>query len=336
MSTIKEVALKAGVSTATVSRILNGKGTFSSSTEERVLSAVKELGYKPSRVARNLRVQRTQLIGLIISDIQNPFFTSVIRGVEEVAYQHDYSVILCNSDEDSIKEQMYLTVMHEENVAGIILATTLERGHDEKLICCEIPVVAIDRTIDNIGIDTILVDNILGAREAVAHLIKLGHNRIGLIGGLEHVSTARERQLGYERAHHEFGISLDQDLMKSGNFKQISGYKIAMELLTLRDRPSALFIANNLMTLGALNAIHSLGLNIPRDVAVVGFDDMPWAISLNPPLTVVAQPDYELGKFAGELLLKRIADQDLETKQIRLIPKLVIRESCGSKLKSIS
>lgn len=330
MATIKEVAERAGVSTATVSRVLNGRAIVVPETRTRILTAIEELNYRPSRVARNLRIQRTQLLGLIISDIQNPFFTSVITGVEDVAYQYGYSLLLCNSDEDPGREHNYLDIMHEENVAGIILATTSDSTQSDELLTSGIPVVAIDRKIGNLQIDTVLVDNVQGAYDAVTHLIKLGHTRIGLIGGPPQVSTAHERQLGYELAHSHLGILISPSYIKHGDFKQESGYQIALDLLSQTVKPSAFFVANNLMTLGALNAVHTLRLNIPKDIAIVGFDDMPWSISLNPPLTAVAQPTFQLGRTATELLLKRISSRDKEAELICLQPELIVRESCGS------
>ena len=336
MATIKDVAREAGVSTATVSRVLNNGEGFSEETRLAVLTAIEALDYKPSRVARNLRVQRTQLLGLILSDIQNPFFTSVIQGVEEVAHQNGYSLILCNSDENPEREQMYLRIMHQENVAGMILATTVNEGHEAEILCGTIPTVAIDRTIDDLSLDTVVVDSVLGAQEAVSHLLRLGHERIGLINGLQHVNTAKERQEGYVRAHHAAAMQIDPDLIRYGNFKQDSGYTLSLELLSMWNRPTALFVANNLMTLGALNAIHELQLRIPDDVAIVGFDDMPWSASLNPPLTAVAQPHYELGQSAAELLLKHLSGNVGDATKICLKPHLVVRRSCGAQLTTSS
>jgi DNA-binding LacI/PurR family transcriptional regulator len=190
---------------------------------------------------------------------------------------------------------------------------------------------AMDRRLRRLEVDTVIVDNVQGAYEAVSHLVRLGHRRIGLISGPVHITTGRERQEGYRKALTEHGIESDQGLIKIGDFKQDSGYQRACELLEMDDPPTAIFTANNLMTLGALNAIHEKGLSIPQDVAIVGFDDMPWAPSLNPPLTAVAQPTYELGRVAAEMLLARIADRDHPIREIRLETALVVRESCGSK-----
>lgn len=331
MATVKDVADLAGVSTATVSRVLNNHPQVAGETRSRVLWAVEKLGYRPSRVARRLRMGGSQILGLIISDIANPFFTSVVRGIEDVAYANEYSLLLCDSDEDPAKEELYINVLLAEKVAGAIISPT-----DEYSTTCKIfveggrPVVAMDRRLRSLDVDTVIVDNVRGAYEAVSHLIRLGHRRIGLIGGPVHITTGRERLEGYEKALTEQAIGLDEGLIKIGDFKQDSGYRRACELLEMDDPPTAIFTANNLMTLGALNAIHEKGLNIPWDVAIVGFDDMPWAPSLDPPLTAVAQPTYELGRTAANLLLQRIADKDREIVEMKLEPTLIIRDSCGS------
>jgi DNA-binding LacI/PurR family transcriptional regulator len=328
--TVKDVADLAGVSTATVSRVLNNHPQVADETRSKVLWAMEELGYQPSRVARRLRMEVSQILGLIISDIANPFFTSVVRGIEDVAYANEYSLLLCNSDEDPAKEELYINVLLAEKVAGVIISPT-----DEYSITCEtfiksgIFVVAMDRRLRRLDVDTVIVDNVRGAYEAVSHLIRLGHRRIGLIGGPVHITTGRERLEGYKKALTEHGIGLDEGLIKIGDFKQDSGYQRACELLEMDDPPTAIFTANNLMTLGALNAIHEKGLNVPRDVAIVGFDDMPWAPLLDPPLTAVAQPTYELGCAAANLLLQRIADKDREIVEMKLEPTLTIRDSCG-------
>ena len=334
MATVKDVADLAGVSTATVSRVLNNHPQVADETRSRVLWAMEQLGYQPNRVARRLRMKSTQILGLIISDIANPFFTSVVRGIEDVAYANEYSLFLCNSDEDPAKEALYVDVLQAERVAGIIISPADENSTScEPLLRNALPITVMDRRLRLFDVDTVLVDNVKGACQATSHLIHLGHHRIGLIGGPSQITTGRERREGYEKALSEHGVELDQRLIKIGDFKQYSGYQKACELLEMDDRPTAIFTANNLMTLGALNAIHEKGLKVPQDVAIVGFDDMPWAPSLDPPLTAVAQPTYELGCTAANLLLRRIADKDRKIVEMKLEPTLIIRESCGYKEK---
>jgi DNA-binding LacI/PurR family transcriptional regulator len=194
-----------------------------------------------------------------------------------------------------------------------------------------IPIVALDRLIKDVPLDTVLVDNVGGAKTAVTHLLSIGHRRIGLITGPQHLTTGRERQEGYEQALKEFGLAIDPALIRRADFRQVAeSRQQALELLTLPQRPTALFTANTMNTLGALTAIQELGLRIPDDIAIAAFDDIPWASLLDPPLTAVPQPTYALGKTAGEMLLARIADPDRPPAQIRLELQLVVRESCGA------
>jgi LacI family transcriptional regulator len=333
MATMKDVAKLAGVSVATVSRVLNNNPNVSPELRSKVLKAVEELNYRRDRVARSLRVRTSLIIGLIISDIQNPFFTSVVRGVEDAAYDHGYTLLLCNSDEDPAKERLYIDIMLAERVAGVIISPVAEvDNYSNTLLQAGVPIVAMDRRMRDLDVDTVVVNNVEGAYQAVSHLIELGHRQIGFIGGPSRTTTGRERQEGYKKGLSDHGLVVDPNLVRVGDFKQDSGHWAACELLALEDRPTALFAANNLMTLGTLNAIHEEGLSIPQDIAIVGFDDMPWAPSLAPPLTAVAQPTYELGRTAADLLLKRIADAQRPIKQICLETTLVIRESSGVSL----
>jgi LacI family transcriptional regulator len=329
-TTIKDVAKQAGVSTATVSRVLNNDPRVTPAYRQAVLDAVSELDYRRDRIARNLRVRHSQIIGLIISDIQNPFFTSVVRGVEDVAHDNDYTVILGNSDEDPLKERLYLDIMISERAAGVIISPASETGnHSQMVLRAGIPVVAVDRRMLDLEVDTVVVDNFEGAYRAVRHLLQLGHRRIGFIGGPLQVTTARERRDGYLSALSEQGIPSDPALVKVTDLKMGGGYSAIYQVLEIEDPPTAIFSANNLITLGALNCIHEKGLRIPQDIAIVGFDDMPWATSLNPPLTAVAQPTYELGRLAADLLLQRIKDTDRQVVEVKLGSRLIIRDSCG-------
>ena len=258
--TAKDVGKRAGVSIATVSRVINNHESVSPEIRDRVLQAIEALGYRPSRAAQRLRAKRGHVIGLIISDVQNPFFTAVARGIEDVAYQHGYSLILCNTDEDSDKERLYLDVMRAEAVAGVILATTIEDNPSVcQLIENDIPVVAIDRHLNDPRIDSVMVDSVQGTLEAMSHLIELGHRRIGFICGPLTITTMRERHAGYVLAHQQQGLPVSPELMRFGSLKQAGGYACAQELLGLQPSPTALFAANNLMALGALHAIHEPG-----------------------------------------------------------------------------
>ena len=236
-------------------------------------------------------------------------------------------MILCNSDEDLKKEQFYLDVMQSESVDGIILPPINE--HDAavlKLVQSGLPIVTVDRSLAYSAMDKVEVDNRRGAYEAVEHLIKLGHKRIGLIAGLPKVSTSRERRQGYEDAMAAYNIPLQPGYIRIGDYKQASGQVLTEELLALPSPPTALFAANNLMAVGALEAIHKRRLKIPGDIALIGFDDLPWAEALDPPLTVVRQPAYEVGCAAVELLLKRLGDPKRPETHLKLLPKLVLED----------
>jgi LacI family transcriptional regulator/LacI family repressor for deo operon, udp, cdd, tsx, nupC, and nupG len=331
MASLTDVARSAKVSIATVSRVINNSDKVVPETRDLVKKVMAELGYKPNRVARRLRQKggMRHLLGLIIPDIQNPFFAEMARGVEDVAYANKFAVMLCNSDEDLDKEEFYIDVLQSESVDGIILPPINERDPAVfKLIETGLPVVTVDRSLAHRAMDKVEVDNRRGAFEAVEHLIKLGHKRIGLIAGRLNVSTSRERRGGYEDALAAHKLPMLKEYIRGGDFKQASGRTMAEELLGLAPPPSALFVLNNLMTVGALEAIHQRKLKIPRDIAIIGFDDLPWAEALDPPLTVVRQPAYEVGQAAAELLIKRLNDPKRSETHLRLLPKLVIRNSC--------
>jgi DNA-binding LacI/PurR family transcriptional regulator len=333
---LKDVARLSGVSIATASRVLTSPHLVQEATRERVQRAIDTLQYRPSRVARRLRRDpaRTHLVGLVVPDIQNPFFADLARGVENVAQEHGYMVFVGNSDEDADKERNYLELMRAESVDGIILPPTAQvEPALEALARGGIPVVCVDRRLGGVSLDTVVADNVRGAREATEHLIRLGHRRIGFIEGRPHLSTSRERLEGYRHALQDAGAPFDPTLVRAGDSRQASGFRLARELLedtSPAGRPSALLVGNNLMTLGALGAIRELGLCIPDDVAIIGYDDLPWAPAFDPPLTAVRQPAYEMGRRATELLLSRVDEPQREPRLVVLEPELVVRRSCGA------
>ncbi len=331
MASLTDVARASGVSIATVSRVISHPDKVTRETQIRVRRAMEQLDYRPNRVARRLRQKggKRHLLGLIIPDIQNPFFAEIARGVEDAAYANQFAVMLCNSDEDLKKEAFYLDVMRDESVDGIILPPINDRDSAVlKFAELGIAMVSVDRSLANSPIDQVEVDNRQGAIEAVEHLIKLNHRRIGLITGRLNVSTSRDRKLGYDHALAAHGIAMDEQYVRVGDNKQASGYALATELLSLAKPPTALFVLNNLMAVGAIEAIHNQGLKIPGDVAIIGFDDLPWAEALDPPLTVVRQPAYEVGRAAVDLLLRRLENPLAPAASLRLRPRLILRRSC--------
>jgi DNA-binding LacI/PurR family transcriptional regulator len=329
--TSHDVAKKAGVSVATVSRVLNDSPHVRPSVKRKVLRAVKTLNYQPNRTAQRLRAKQSKVIGLIISDIQNPFFTAAVRGIEDVAYHNGYSLVLCNSDEDPAKEKLYVDVMRAEAVAGVIIASASEaESQIGDLLDARIPVVALDRRIKDRRIDSVLTTNAQGAYAAVTHLIGLGHRCIGFIGLPLTRTTGRERFEGYQRALRENNLPVVRARIRISDAKQQGGHDAALDLLVSQPGLTALFAANNLTTLGALGAIRERGLKIPDDISIIGFDDMPWATLLQPPITAIAQPTYELGQQAAELLLARLKDPGKPVSHVQLNTTLIVRGSTGA------
>lgn len=325
---IEDVAREAGVSTATVSRVLAGKPYVSAELRRRVLETARRLNYRPSRVARSLRVQRSSIIGLIISDIQNPFFTSIVRAVEDAAQQQQYSVFLCNSDEDSEKEATYIELMLAEQVAGLIVAPTAHSNNlYRKLVAMQMPVVAIDRRVSGVAMDMVVCDNVRAAREVVSHLVESGYRRIAAVLSALEISTGAERYQGYVEALTSHGLAVQPELVRTGSPRTPNGYAMTMDLFQQSPPPDAIFTGNNLLTVGALHAIHDLGLRIPEDIGFAAFDEMDWMFLVKPALTVVKQPTYEMGRRAAELLLQRIADPTRPAQIVTLQPTIKLRES---------
>ena len=327
---LSDVARRAGVSTASVSRVLANKPHISEEVRRRVLAAVDELNFQPNRLARGLRSQRAQVLGLIISDIQNPFFISIVRAIEDIAYQHRYSLVLCNADEDPDKESLYIDLMMGEKVAGVVISPTRETDASyQRLADVGIPMVAIDRRTNDAKVDTVVVDNIEATYALISHLIADGHRRIGAVVGVPVATTGHERRAGYLQALQAHDIAVDPDLICLGPPTMAIGYQKVNQLLDLPNPPTALFLGSSLLTLGALKAIYERHLQIPDDIALVAFDEMDWMFVMQPALTVVTQPVYAMGKTAAELLLARIADKTRPVQEVVLKTTLQIRQSCA-------
>lgn len=331
MSTLKEVAKKAAVSITTVSRVINGPDKVNSETRERVQKAMAQLEYQPNRVAQRLRTSKGQskLLGLIIPDIQNQFYSNIVRGIEDVTYGNDYAVILCNSDENPNKERFYLEVLRSESVDGIILPPIHQFGEEiENIIDLGIPIVCVDRKLFRKQVDTVVIGNEIGGYQAVSHLIELGHRKIAILTSSLHFSSFDERQKGYERALKENGIEIDRRIIKAGDPRSAEAAKsLAEELFKLEDKPTAIFATNNLMTLGVLEAINEHNLKVPNDISIIGFDDMPWSKAISPPLTVIKQPAYQMGREAADLFFKRVDDPKRDPVEVVLESQLIIRKS---------
>jgi LacI family fructose operon transcriptional repressor len=330
MASIKDVAEAAGVSTATVSRVLSNGLHVRPEVRERVMATVERLGYWPNLVARSLRSQQSSTIGLIVSDISNPFFTAISRAVEDTAYEQGFSVLLCNTDENPEKEAIYLNLMRDTAVAGAIMSPTRQTIASFAGSNLSFPIVVIDRSISNGDVDAVLLDNVEAAYRLITHLVEQGYRRIGAL--CSEMSTGLERQLGYEKALRTHGLAPQSEYMKYVAPKAKAGYAAALKMLDLAEPPDALFTVNSLIAEGALQAIRERNLTIPDDIALVTFDETTWSSLVQPAITLIAQPTYEIGKTAAELLMQRIADPGRPTRQVILKGQLLVRGSSAPRL----
>jgi LacI family fructose operon transcriptional repressor len=326
MVKIQDVADKAGVSTASVSRVLAGKEHVSEEMRERVMAAVEELDYQPNLVARSLRSQRSNTVGLIVSDIRNPFFTDVSRAVEDTVHKQRYALFLCNADENPEKEALYLEQMQAQNVAGIIYSPTRQVAESYPDLDISAPTVIIDRAVRSSDVDMVLIDNVDAAYRLTEHLIENGYRRIaGLFG--EASVTGRERRQGYEQALQAHDLAPPKGQARYVPPRIESGKSAALELLAQDQPPDAIVTTNSLLTAGALMATRDLGLSIPDDVALVGFDETTWGALVEPAVTIISQPTYEIGATAAELLLQRVEKPDRPPRKVILRGELVARGS---------
>jgi LacI family transcriptional regulator len=307
VATIADVAQRAGVSVSTAGRVLSGSGYAGEQTRQRVLEAAEELGYVANHVARSLRLRHTNMIGLLIADVENSFYSVIAKGVESICKEAGYHVVLCNSNDDPKEEREYLEVLEGIRVDGLIITpTSHNRRLLERLRQKGIVIVQMDRTVEGFRSDAILVDNEAGAAHAVSHLIAAGHTRIGIMTGPLDVTTGRERLRGYERALGEHGIERHASLVRTGSFRRDRAIQDAKELIGAEPRPSAIFAANNILAEACLLALAERGLRVPRDVSVVAFDDTPWMSMMNPPVTTIRQPTPDMAHSGAELLLRRL------------------------------
>ena len=329
MVKIKNVAEAAGVSTATVSRVLADKPHVRPEVKKRVLEVVRQLNYQPNRVAQSLRSSTSKIIALVVADIENPFFQRVSRAVDDYALEQGFNVMLCNTDEDVDREKRCLELLHVENIAGIILSPTRQSLEDfDTIYSPNVPTVIIDRHIENFAVDNVLIDNVSSTQQIVSHLIEHGHHRIAGIFG-ENSTTGLRRRDGFLKALKAHDIKPSNDLLKFAPPTEDGGYQAAMKLLKTAKRPNALFTSNSLLAVGALLAIQEQELEVPEDIAFASFDDTTWTKLVKPSITVVQQPTYEIGRTATELLINRINDPSRSNREVVLNTKLVVRQSCG-------
>lgn len=327
MTTIQEVAKRAGVSSATVSRVLNGNSRVSDANRDRVRAAVADLAYRPNRVARSLRRQQTETIGVVVSDIENPHFTQAVRAIQDAAHARGFRVLLCNTDETPEKQQEYLEILEAERVLGVILAPAdpddITISH---LLDLSVPIVAFDRSVSDLRAASVTADNVAAVCIATEHLIHLGHRHIGFIGGLPQIQTGVDRLRGYTRTIQGAGLL---SYIATGNFRLAQAEQATAEILDAYPALTALVIANNLMTIGALRALRARNIQVPERIALVAIDDPFWAELVDPPLTTLAQPVRDMATAAVDLLLAQMQLQSTDPKRVVFPFELRIRESCG-------
>jgi DNA-binding LacI/PurR family transcriptional regulator len=332
--TIEDIARQLGLSPSTVSRALNDSPLISERTRQRVRAAAEALGYRRNELARALTKGTLRFIGLLIPDITNPFFAEVARGVEDIASARRYGVLLCNTDESLAKEQQYAHFLREHQVSGLILTSpTVDDPCVQELLHTGTPLVLVSRITHVSEVSYVCTDDVQGAILAVEHLIRLGHRAIGFIGGPPEVTPNQRRLQGYRQALQAHNLPFREEITRhGGSFTQEAGYIIMKEYLQLNSPPTAVFAANDLIALGAIEAIVEEGLSVPEDVAIVGYDDIPFASLPGVELTTVAQPVYEMGALAAEYLLDVLEGKRRKRLWKIFRPRLIVRKTCGAAL----
>lgn len=330
--TIKDIAKKANVSITTVSRVLNNKTEgIGEETRKRILDIIEEMDYRPNTIARSMITKQTNTIGLIIPDIRNPFFPELVRGVEDVANQAKYSVFLCNTDGSINRETKALRLMEEKNVDGIVFTSShATTGHplQEFVHKHKTPVVLLDRGLDDEKFSGVYTDNEKAGYLATKHLVELSHVKIGCITGPSDIQNSKDRLKGYVKALEENQLSIDESLIISGDYQMEGGYRAAKTLLK-KQGVTAIFALNDLMAFGVYQAAAELGIRIPDELSVVGFDNLKYNQLLNPKLTTIEQPVYRMGEMATRMLLKQIKEGgDADNRTIHLEPELIVKGSC--------
>jgi LacI family transcriptional regulator len=327
-ATIRDVADQAGVSMSTVSHVINGTRYVSDEKRKRVLDAMHGLNYRPNSLARSLRRQRSFTIGVVVPDSRNPFFADIARGIEDAGFDLGYTVTICSTDERPDKEEMYVNSLIDRQVDGV--AIVVARGHTggvRLLVKHGVPMVAVDRDVPDEQVDSVLIDNYAGGYAVGQHLASLGYRACALAMGPDANIPIAERMRGYRDALAACGVPLREDLIAHSSLDLAGGYQAIRQLLATEPGLEAVFTTNDLTAIGAMRGALELGYSVPARLAVVGYDNIDLAAYTTPALTTVAQPRYEIGRHAGRMLLRRIADPAAEVELVRLMPELLVRES---------
>ena len=326
MANIQQVAKQAGVSVATVSRVLNGQNTVSAKTKMRVEEAIKKLNYEPSLLGRNLRTSESRLLLILIPTISNPFYLEIIKGIEQVAISQNYNILLCETDSNPNKENIYFDLVRKKMADGIITMDPAVNVETLKKLAENYAVIQCSEYEECTGIPYVTIDNEEASYRAVKHLIQIGHHKIALMNADEKYLFARQRKMGYKRALEENGITLRNEyIISTPNLGFENGQHGMKKILNLQDRPTAVFAVSDLLAIGALKEINAAGLHVPNDIAVVGFDKIDFSNMTNPTLTTIAQPMRKMGNVAARMLIEKIKGEEVES--ILLDHELVIRES---------
>jgi LacI family transcriptional regulator len=326
---MKDVARLAGVSTATVSAVLNNVPVVSAKCVQRVREAMETLEYRPDAVARSLRTGKSYVIGVVIPDITNPFFADVIRGIEEAAAEQRYSVIVCNTNEDSTQEQRQLEGLQSRRADGLIITCSRHTSNYDDVVRRRMPVVFVDQTPHEVDAALVASDHFGGAVAATDHLIQLGHQRIAVLARDLSLLAQRDRVDGYRHTMQRAGLPIREEYFRVGGDNEEDGYRFGRQLLELGEPPTAVFSCNNKMLAGLLRAMGECGVSCPEQISVVGFDDHIWMRAYHPPLSTVAQRTYDIGRIATNALLDQISEPSTTARTVTMVCDLIVRSSTG-------
>jgi DNA-binding LacI/PurR family transcriptional regulator len=327
-ATIYDIAKEAGVSIATVSKVINGKGRISTETRNAVFAIMERFDFQPSVIASALTGKKTFTLGLLIPDISNPFFAEIARAIEDQGHDLGYSVVMCNTDNKDEKVERYISLLLQKSVDGIIIATGIEKKEIlEQLIARRIPSVLIARELPMIAVDTVVVDDYVGGCLAANHLLQLGHTQIAILSESQKVSSSRERTRGFRQTLLEADVHLNEQWLKVCDYKVEDGKRKALELLQEDNPPSAIFACNDMLAVGALQAAKEMKMDLPNELSIISFDNTILSTVTNPLLTTIAQPIEQMGKLAVDLIVESIKEDNQQKRRIVLRPEIIIRES---------
>lgn len=327
VSTIQDVAKAAGVSVATVSRVINKSQAVTESTRKAVMAAIEMLNYQPNLLGRNLRRTETRRLLVLLPNIGNPFYARIVKGIEDVAHNNGYNVMLCNTDSDAERERMYLELLKSRLADGVIFMAPVLSREGLSEIGKSFPVVQCCEYTEGAQVSHVSIDNYAAAYKVTKHLISAGHKRIGMISCRGSMVSIVQREGGYKKALADSGIEFREEFIKYGDYSFNSGLRAANQFVSMKDRPTAIFSISDIMAIGALRAIRENSLKVPEDMAVAGFDNINFASMCNPTLTTISQPKYDMGCISMELLLQQIRGELKEPKDILLEYEMIIRES---------